>query len=323
MFAAALIRNTLVIGAILAAYPVRGDQAAAIGTSQTHSSISMQVAEGANCSAKPLGELIVATLDNVPFVTLTANGHPVTLILDTGAEGTVLIPATAERIGAQAPQIEFQRQLRGIGGSLPSRQVELQSFAAGGLAMPWRRVAVAPITTARVFSTPLDGLLGDDVLSGFDIDLDLSHQRMRFYDKGACVTAPPWAGPYTVISTGQSRGEHLFFPVKLDGREFSAIIDSGAQHSTVAKSAAQILGVTEAVLERDRPVTTEGATAERLSSRVHQFAQLEVGAGIIPHPVLIVSDLKLQDADVVLGIDFLQSHRIFMSYASLEIFLSK
>jgi hypothetical protein len=105
--------------------------APAIGASQTPGAFIVPVGDDANCGAKPVGELTVATIDNVPFVTLTANGHPVTLILDTGAERTVFLPAVAERVGARAPQVEFQRQLRGIGGSLATREIELQSFRAG------------------------------------------------------------------------------------------------------------------------------------------------------------------------------------------------
>ena len=288
----------------------------AVGASQMSSTVG-------ECSAKPIGELTVATIDNVPFVTLMANGHPVVLVLDTGAERTVFLPAVATRIGARAPQIEFQQQLRGISGSLSAREIELQSFSAGELSIPWRRVVVAPITAIKVFAMPLDGLLGADVLSAFDFDIDLQHQRITFYEKGACRDAPPWRGSYTTISTGRSRGEHLFFPVKLDGREIPAIVDTGAQRTTVAKWVANALGVTEELLEHDRSTTTYGATAEQLNSHIHQFQQFQVGTEVIPHPQLVVSDVKLQDAAIALGADFVRSTRIYVSYASLEVFLAK
>jgi hypothetical protein len=44
------------------------------------------------CGAARLGETTVATLHNAPIVTLFANDRPVTLLLDTGAETTVLTP---------------------------------------------------------------------------------------------------------------------------------------------------------------------------------------------------------------------------------------
>jgi predicted aspartyl protease len=257
------------------------------------------------------------------MVTLSANGKAVTLILDTGAERTVLTPDVAERVGAQRPSIEFQRHLRGIAGDLASHEVELRSFAAGGVPIPWRRVLVAPVKMAKVFPTPLDGLLGADALSDFDIDLDLPRHQMTFYQKQTCSTAAPnWAGPYTSVSTSVSRGERLFFPVQLDGHRLTAVIDTGAQVTVLATASARALGLTEGVLSRDRSVTMQGVAGEPLSSRAHRFASLEVGALVIRNPELVVTDLKLNEADIVLGIDFLSSRRLWLSYGSRRIFLS-
>ena len=52
------------------------------------------------CGTVRLGQTTVATLRNAPIVTLLANGMPATMLLDTGAETTVLTPAVAQRIGA-------------------------------------------------------------------------------------------------------------------------------------------------------------------------------------------------------------------------------
>jgi hypothetical protein len=49
---------------------------------------------------------------------------------------------------------------------------------------------------------------------------------------------------------------------------------------------------------------------------------LEIGPMVIQDPEVIVTDLKLGDADLILGIDFLSSRRIWLSYGSRRIFLS-
>ncbi len=282
----------------------------------------LTAADTVGCSAKSIGRIVVATISNVPIVTLFANGHPVVLLLDTGAERTVFTPNVAERIGAQPPRVEFLRQIHGAAGTLSAREVELRSFTAGEVAIPWRRVVVASVTMSTIFSTPLDGLLGADVLSGFDIDLDLPHQQMLLYEKQSCPSAPPWAGPYTGINAGRSAGEHLFFPVQLDGRGIVAFVDTGAQRTVLSTTAALALGVTEAALARDRSITTRDATAHQLDSRLHRFSRLTVGAEMIRNPEVAVTDVKLTDADLVLGIDFLKSRHIWLSYGSLRIFLS-
>src|SRR3954453_6565285 len=86
-------------------------------------------AEGtAACTAAPIGRIAVRILDRVPLVTGSANGKPLSLILDTGAQKTALTAAAAQRVGAETPKIEFSRQMRGIANSTPTREVELRSF---------------------------------------------------------------------------------------------------------------------------------------------------------------------------------------------------
>jgi predicted aspartyl protease len=282
------------------------------------------VAAAGGCGAARLGEATVATLHNAPIVTVSANGAPVTLLLDTGAEGTILTPAVAKRIGAQRPQIEFQRQLRGIAGALQTTEVELRSFDVGGVAIPWRRVRVAPVNVASVFSGPLDGLLGADSLSSFDVDLDLPGHRMVLYEKQTCPGASPaWTEPYAKITAGRSRGDHLFFPVRLDGRRIDAFIDTGSQFTVLSSGAALAIGVTAAALARDPAATVRGAAAEQLAAHVHRFAQLEIGAEVLHNPEIIVTDVRLSDADLVLGIDFLRPRRIWFSYGSQQIFIMR
>jgi predicted aspartyl protease len=279
---------------------------------------------GGGCGTSRVGEVTVATLRNAPLVTVSANGHPVTLLLDTGAEWTILTPAVAQRIGAEAPRVAFDRQVRGIGATLGTHEVELRSFTAGGVAMPWRRVRVAGVNIPSVFSGPLDGVLGADMLSNFDVELDVPRHRMVLYTKQSCAAAAPaWAEPFLRIATGRSFGNHLFFPVQLDGHRLDAFIDTGAQLSVISTRAARSLGVTEAALARDRATVTVGAAGERLTSRVHRFSRLELGGETVRNPEIVVADFKLSDADLVLGMDFLAARRIWMSYGSQQIFLSR
>ena len=69
-------------------------------------------------------------------------------------------------------------------------------------------------------------------------------------------------------------------------------------------------------------MTVHGAAAEQLDGRVHRFALLAIGTETIRSPEIGVTDLRLGDADLVLGVDFLQSQRVWMSYGSQQIFLS-
>jgi clan AA aspartic protease (TIGR02281 family) len=296
------------VGVIAALLPVAGHAADGVG----------------GCGAVRLGETIVATLQNSPIVTLFANGAAVTLLLDTGAQTTILTPAAAQRIGAKHPRIEFQRQMSGIAGSLQTGEAELRNFSIGGVAIPWRRVRVGQLGVANAFAVPIDGVLGADSLSSFDVDLDLPGHRMVLYQRQTCPnTAPAWSEPYDRIAASRSVGDHLFFPVQLDGRQVAAIIDTGAQLTVLSAQAAAALGLTAPVLARDRAILVHGAVAEELSAHVHRFAKLRIGTELIRNVDVAVTNLRLSDADLVLGVDFLKPRRMWLSYGSQQIFLSR
>jgi predicted aspartyl protease len=110
--------------------------------------------------------------------------------------------------------------------------------------------------------------------------------------------------------------------VQLDGHRLTAIIDTGSQLTVLATASARSLGLTEALLSRDRSVGTQGVAGGPLTSRVHQFTRLQVGTEVIRNPQILVTDLSLNEADIVLGVDILNSRRLWLSYGSRRIFLS-
>jgi hypothetical protein len=60
-----------------------------------------------------------------------------------------------------------------------------------------------------------------------------------------------------------------------------------------------------------------------VKSRTHRFARLQVGGETLRDRAIIVTNLRLQDADLILGVDFLQQRRMWLSYGSRQIFLSR
>ncbi|MGD9616407.1 MAG: retropepsin-like aspartic protease [Alphaproteobacteria bacterium] len=274
----------------------------------------------ASCRAVSDRPVALEIVRGLPLVTVLADGVPLKLLLDTGAERTVLTDLAAKRTGGKAPQIQFRRSLDGVAASLPSREIEFESLSIGGVEIPWRRARVAKIALPPSLSM-VDGVLGADVLGRFDIDLDLPKQRMSLYEQGACM--PDWAGRQAEIKIGRSAlSGHLFFPVRLDGREITATIDTGAQRTTLSAAAARAMGITDAVLARDPPIYTRGIGGGRLASRLHRFDSLAVGPVRLSHPEIVVTSLRLRGIDLILGMDFLRSRRLFLSHAGFRMFLA-
>ena len=268
-------------------------------------------------------DLPVTPLGNVPVVAVSINGLPANFLFDTGAERTVLTAAAAKRLGV-VPHFEYARRMRSIGGAVAGGDARLQSVALGGMTIPDVRVLVGPVSLPPVEGKAIDGLLGADFLADFEVDLDLSQRRVLLYQPPPCpITGPAWSEPYTTIRANRSLHDRLFFPVSLDGHRFAALIDTGAQLTALDTGSAAALGVTGQTMARDPVATLRGAAAEIIRSRVHRFSRLEIDGEVIRDPVIVVAGLGLQDADLVIGANFLRLHRVWLSYASHLIFISR
>jgi predicted aspartyl protease len=268
-------------------------------------------------------ELAVTPMGNVPIVSLVINGSPANFLFDTGAERTILTAPAARRLGV-VPHYEYARRMRSLGGAVAGGDARLRTLDLGGRTLRDVRVLVGSVSLPMVDDKPIDGLLGADFLSDFEVDLDLARRRVLLYQAPACpIAAPAWSPPYATIRANRSLHDRLFFPVGLDGHRLAALIDTGAQLTALDAASTAALGVTGASLARDPVATLRGAAAEVVKSRAHRFAQLDIDGEILRDPVIVIASLGLQDADLVLGADFLRSHRVWLSYRSHLIFVSR
>jgi hypothetical protein len=129
--------------------------------------------------------------NNIPLVTAIINGAPATLIVDTGAEGTILTEAAAQRLNLR---IEFQRtgHLVGLGGMAVAVGSRVRTFSLAGLEIPLRRLATGPVFIPTIGSVSPDGIIGVDVLSHFEVDLNVPDHQVTLYAGRTCPKGPPW-----------------------------------------------------------------------------------------------------------------------------------
>ena len=83
--------------------------------------------------------------------------------------------------------------------------------------------------------------------------------------------------------------------VSLDGHMLAALIDTGAQLTTLDADAAAAVGVTGTALARDPVTTLRGAAAEVVNSRAHRFTELQIDGERLRDQTIMVARLGLQD----------------------------
>jgi predicted aspartyl protease len=266
----------------------------------------------------------IETHRNMLFVRVTIAGQPVKLLIDTGAEKTLLTEHTVERLHLPRDYTHATRTY-GIGNATAAWDALLpDGMMLGGVHFPVDRVTVGQFAIADVGGDTADGLLGADILLAFDLDLDLPKQQLTLYRaRRQCPDAtPPWSQPYIGLSGVATRRDRLMVPFELDGVPGLAVVDTGAQLSSISERMAERMGVVQSVLSADRTVVAHGAAPNQVEVRVHHFRELRVGPAVIEAPALPVVPMSTGMGDALVGADFLKGRRTWLSFSTHRIFVT-
>ena len=152
------------------------------------------------------------------LVPVTVNGIIGRFILDTGSARTIVTPEAVQRFGLALDEWTATT-MRGVGGIERRRDADPRSVELGGIAL--HRRSLARDATLRVATLPrdmgagriVDGLLGRDFLSAFDLDLDFPRRTLTLYQPHDCGGRfLPWAMPYQSVRVQIQLRPHWWSP---------------------------------------------------------------------------------------------------------------
>lgn len=140
-------------------------------------------ASPAHTTRSGLVSIPIQVVDNIVLVPLTLNRRQgATLLLDTGAQFTVLTPALAARIGLDVPADAPTRTLLVVGGqriTIPFVRIAVIELGSGLL----EDVEVGIHVVAPEMPL-IDGLLGGDILGRFTMTVDRVARQLRLEPVG-------------------------------------------------------------------------------------------------------------------------------------------
>jgi hypothetical protein len=260
------------------------------------------------------------------------NGLTGRFILDTGAARSVVTMEAVQRLGL-ARDAWVGTTMGGVGGIATQPNADPRSLSLGGVPLTRRTLnhdhslTVGVLPGAR--TAAIDGLLGRDYLSLFDLDLDLPNHRLTLYQVTDCAGRfLPWTGNYAAVPITEPiveapTAEAIVLPVTLDGRPLRAMLDSGASASLVAAPGMYKLGLDQANLAGDPSDQISGLGRRVVTVHRHQFRSLTVGNQTIASPVLWVEPIRLSPiVDMLLGADWLGGRHLWISFTSKQLFLA-
>ena len=265
-------------------------------------------------------------------VPVEVNGIAASFMLDTGADRSVVTPAAVQRLRLLRDQWVGTAMLGVGGGNGAHPNANPHSLTLGGVPLVRRTInhdnslAVAVLPRARAGDQVLDGLLGRDFLSLFDLDLDMFGGSLTLYRVQDCAGRfLPWRRPYRAIPVVMmEQGHALLLAVAVDGRPLRAMLDTGANASLLGRPGIVRMGLTPASLASDPTDEVSGLGPRVITMRRHQFRSLRVGNQTIDSPEIWVEPLLLSPpfVDMLLGADWLAGRRIWISYATQQMFVA-
>ncbi|MBB6252468.1 retroviral-like aspartic protease family protein [Nitrospirillum iridis] len=303
------------------------------------------LAGSSSCKLAKVGSVPVTLDGNQPLVSAVVNGKPVHFLLDTGADSSIISRPAAARLGLYAK--DTGGQLIGLNGSSRLLQSTMNTIEMGTYHGKDVRVFVGG---HNEFGAGEDvvGVLGMDFLERHDLEFDFAHNLLNLYKPEGCddVELAYWADSYSMVELDRvwRTRAAIRLVITVDGQPLHALVDSGATVSLLDAKAMRHLGRDTANVGVGPEADVKPGGAIRgigglyLPTLISTFGTVSIGDETIKNAKMrylahpddkgqLVTDARLDDAfgggvDMVLGADFLRSHRVYVAFSQRKIYFT-
>lgn len=266
-------------------------------------------------SPDPAPEDVLATLPflagnepNRVVVDLAPPGaEPMPLMLDTGAQASVLTPGMARELGVTVRRTK----------STPYRRRTV-------LGRDLQFYVDTQVTDTGSRTGWEYGLLGGEFLAGYVVEIDFPNRRVRFL-AGRYETPETVDDPAEAVVRAKIVARRVLVPVELDGKRIELTLDTGAPDTMVLSgAAAKAAGIDVAALA---PFGTGGTVLGPMEQRFHEAAEFRIGGFASgPFPVIVAPKGWYNQGmgnDSVIGYDALRPFVVRIDYRRQRIWLRR
>ncbi len=283
----------------------------------------------AGCNTQPVADLPLSENRSKLLVPVGIDGSPEQIALDTGAGVTVVSTEAANRLDI-LHDFDNHMEVGGVGGADSVLYIgKVRRFDLGPLHLEHQNFPIVDLPMRTDSGAPIAGFLGADILHAFDVEIDIPSGRLALWRASACAGAPPgWADGLNPVSIDLDAGNHVLVPMRINGVNFTAILDTGAGGLTLTTRAAYRAGLSDDVLDADPELSGTGVNNRAWHGHYHRFEKITVAgvgftnvpAGIVPSSD-IMSYNGLGGADALIGVDLLRHTRLFISYRTRTLYM--
>jgi predicted aspartyl protease len=295
----------------------------------------------AKCQLQQAAELHVSVENRRVLIPLEINGQPVQMILDTGAALSMRFPGAVERLGLTTHYMPESIRLYGVGGQAHPKMVILSTL---NLDRTYRLkdFTMAVAGGQGVASETAVGLLGQDILAAWDVEIDLAHDRVRLLHPVGCARDEMvfWEGAYSdaPIVSDPSLFTHTTVRALLNGKGVDAYLDTGAQGAVVTLLAAEQAGVRPGSPQVQKAGVARGIGDYSAKTWIAVFNTFSLGQETVGHAKIRMADMferttheetgshiatrEASLPSMLLGLDFFLAHHVLVANSQHLVYFS-
>lgn len=284
----------------------------------------------AGCEMRELASLgLRFTEDLRPVGDATINGHTVSAMLSTGAaESVVLNKKILERLGiavrsatSKLDAADKRNSHQGVDMLVDTSYATIKELSIGQVA---RKSGAYKVED---FIDDTYGIrVGAGTLLHTDLEIALDAGYLKSFDPHGCTQAhlaywDPQAVSVLAMGDPWKRDARVVFTAQIGGKPIHALLSTATPHSYLPKAAAVRLGLTPDSPGATREAPMPGHDADKPVWKV-PVPSMSIGALEVRDLELRLMDLAHEGEVLVLGVDFLHRHRVYIAMEQRRIYFS-
>lgn len=279
-----------------------------------------------DCVVTPQAKLVLTYNGFVPTASATINDHVIEMGIDTGAQRSVITPELANRLNLPH-DLNHHTQVYGTSGHQTVPNAFVDNLAFAGISYPHISLPTVSLKLANIGNTAspdekMEGLIGSDILSHYDLEFDFPAKRLTLYRVSHCESViPPWSKPYMTMPMIVTPSHRPTIQIELDGNLATAIFDTGASGERLDPSATSRVGLTNDIIANDPIHAGAGVGGDPYKVPSHKFSRIKIGTETYKDIPMDIVSLGSNEADSLLGEDYIHSRKFWLSYATQTLYV--
>jgi predicted aspartyl protease len=269
------------------------------------------------CNLNRFSVVPITTLPDGRFtIPVELDGQKLDFLVDTGGVNATIDQTQAFNLRQVARRTTAE--LRGVAGDALINYTVVSKFSLGRL----QGTNIEAYIDNRL-PPGVDGTISADMMKRYDVDIDLLRGTLSLFSQNHCIgQVVYWTrSGYVELPMKVESDGHIQVPVSIDGAQFTALLDTGAQHTIISMRAAKIAGVAENSSDL-KLVSDKNAKFKRYD---YPFKLLDFNGIAVSRPrIQIVSDdyLPSKDTDLIVGVSILRRLHLYIAYGEEKLYIT-